>query len=236
MRTKSRIWHGVGVGLVAGGLIVAAAPAAMAAPSATTQLTAPANLRAVSVTDVDIALAWDPAKDSNRKASIIYDLFFDGNPTPFGPLGDTHFDVQSNQAIGMVPGSTHTFRVQAEDTAGHVSSFSNTLVVSFAPGDNTPPTTPTNLRVLNQSPAGVELAWDPSTDESDFTYRVIGLFGCPVLVVPSDTTQVLEPSIDSDPVCGLAPGNTYTFQVFARDAFDNDSGLSNELTVTFSPA
>ena len=235
MSTKTRIWHGLGAFLVVGGLVAAAAPAAHAAPADPKPPTAPGNLHAVSVTDLDIELAWDASRDSNPQASITYDLFFDDNPTPFGPLSDTRFDVQLNQAIGMVPGSAHTFRVRAEDSSGNVSSFSNTLSVSFAPGDDTPPTTPTNLRVASMSAAGVELAWDASTDESEFDYHVIGLVGCPVLVVPSDTTQVLEPSVDSDPVCGLVPGGTYTFQVFARDAFDNDSALSNLVTVTFSP-
>jgi chitinase len=233
MRTTTRTWTGLGAVLVAGAVLMTAAPAALAAPKDRTPPTAPGNLHTVSVTDEDIVLAWDAATDDS--GVVLYNVFFDGNPTPFGPLSDTQFDVHLNQAIGMVPGSTHTFQVQAEDRSGNTSS-SNTLTASFAAGDATPPTTPTNLRLVSQSASGLELAWDPSTDESAFDYHVIGVFGCPVLVVPSGTTQVLEPSVDVDPVCGLVPGVTYTFQVFARDAFDNDSALSNPLTVTFSSA
>jgi hypothetical protein len=83
--------------------------------------------------------------------------------------------------------------------------------VSFAAGDNIPPTAPSNLRVVSNTAAGVELAWDPSTDESDSDYHVV------------------------DPVCGIGPGTTATFSVLARDALDNVSALSNSVTVTFGP-
>ncbi len=229
---NARVWQGLGAIVIGGALLLAGAPAAKAAARDKTPPTAPSNLHAVSITDEDITLAWDASKDNS--GVVLYDLFFDDNPIPFGPLSDNQFDVHLNQAIGMVPGSTHTFQVRAEDTSGN-ASFSNKLTVSFAAGDDTPPTTPTNLHLVSTSASGVELAWDPSTDESTFDYNVVGVFGCPTLVVPSNTTQVLVASVDADPVCGLSPGITYSFQVFARDAFGNDSALSNTATVTFSP-
>jgi hypothetical protein len=211
-------------------VLLAAAPAAMAQED-TTPPTPPGNLHAVSVSDVDIALAWDPSTDDS--GSVNYALFFDDNPTPFLTSADTQFDVHLNRAIGMIPGSSHTFQVRAEDPSGN-HSFSNTLTVSFAPGDNTPPTAPSNLRVVSNTPSGVELAWDPSTDVSDFDYHVAGT-PCSPLVVSGDTTHVLVPSVNSDPVCGLVPGTTATFSVWARDAFVNDSMFSNPVTVTFAP-
>jgi chitinase len=203
-----------------------------AGPVANAQaLTAPSNLRAVSVSDMDIVLAWDPSTDNS--GSVNYAVFFDDNPTPFMVSGDTQFDVHLNQAIGMVPGSTHTFQVRAEDASGD-QSFSNRLTVSFAQGDNTPPTAPSNLRVVSNNASGVELAWDPSTDESDFDYHVAGT-PCSPLVVRGDTTRVLVPSVATDPVCGLVPGSTATFTVWARDSLGNDSAFSNSVSVTFAP-
>jgi hypothetical protein len=212
-------------------VVLAAAPSAMAqTESVTSPPTPPGNLHAVSVSDVAIVLAWDPSTDDS--GSVNYALFFDENPTPFLTSADTRFGVHLNRAIGMIPGSTHTFQVRAEDPAGN-HSFSNELTVSFAPGDNTPPTTPSDLRVVSNTASGVELAWDPSTDESDFDYHVAGT-PCSPLVVSGDTTRVLVPSVDTDPVCGLVPGATATFSVWARDAFDNDSAFSNPVTVTFA--
>jgi chitinase len=213
-------------------VLLAAVPAAMAQREAgTSPPTPPGNLRAVSVSDVDIVLAWDPSTDDS--GSVNYAVFFDDNPTPFLTSADTQFDVHLNRAIGMIPGSTHTFQVRAEDPSGN-HSFSNELTVSFAPGDNTPPTAPSNLRVVSNTASGVELAWDPSTDASDFDYRVAGT-PCSPLVVSGDTTHVLVPSVDTDPVCGLVPGTKATFSVSARDSFDNHSAFSNSVTVTFAP-
>jgi chitodextrinase len=212
--------------------LLAPTPAAMARAQAdTTPPTAPGNLHAISVSAVDIVLAWDASSDDS--GSVNYAVFFDDNPTPFLTSAATRLDVHLNRAIGMTPGSSHTFQVRAEDPSGN-HSFSDELTASFAAGDNTPPTAPSNLRVVSNTTSGVELAWDSSTDESDFDYHVAGA-PCSPLVVSGDTTHVLVPSVATDPVCGLVPGGTATFSVWARDALDNDSAFSNPVTVTFAP-
>jgi chitodextrinase len=212
--------------------LLAATPAAIAQTDAdTTPPTAPGNLRVVSASDVDIVLAWNASTDDS--GSVNYAVFFDDNPTPFLTSADTQLDVHLNRAIGMAPGSSHTFQVRAEDPSGN-HSFSNTLTASFAAGDNTPPTAPSNLRVVSNTASGLELAWDPSTDESDFDYHVAGT-PCSSLAVRGDTTHVLVPSVASDPVCGLVPGGTATFSVRARDSLGNVSAPSNSVTVTFAP-
>jgi len=200
-----------------------AAPTAMAAAPPTP----PGNLHAVSISDTDIVLAWSPSSGDD---SINYAVFFDTNPTPFLTSATTRLDVELNRALGMIPGSTHTFQVRAENASGE-RSFSNKLTVAFAPGDNTPPTAPSHLRVVSNTAAGVELAWDASSDESAFDYHIAGT-PCSPLVVPGTVTHTLVPSIAADPVCGLLPGFTDTFSLWARDEFDNDSAFSNSVTVT----
>lgn len=209
-------------------LLLVAAPGASA--QAEGSLAPPTNLRAVSITDVDIVLAWDAPIDDD--GALNYAVFFDDNPTPFLTSAETTFDVRLNRALGMIPGSSHTFQVRAEDQSGN-HSFSNKLTVSFAPGDNTPPTAPSNLRVVSNTSAGIELAWDPSTDAADFDYRVSGT-PCSPRLVSGDITRILVPSIDTDPVCGLLPGFASTFSVRAIDEFDNTSASSNTVTVTFN--
>jgi chitodextrinase len=231
MSTKARVWHGLGALTIGGAMLFAAAPSAMAAPRDTTPPTAPSNLHAVSITDTDIVLEWNASTDNS--GSVNYAVFFDDNPTPFLTSATTRLDVELNRGIGMIPGSTHTFQVRAEDPSGN-DSFSNKLTVSFAPGDNTPPTAPSNLHVTSITADGVQLAWNPSTDDSDFIYFVDGT-PCGPLQVSGSATQVLIPSVSRDPVCGLVPGSTDTFSVRARDAFDNDSASSNSVTVTLAP-
>lgn len=227
MRSVARRWKGLGAALLGGAVVFMAAPAAMAANGAGP--TPPANLHTVSATSTDIVLAWDAS--TSKSGGINYAVFFDNNPTPFQASGNTQFDVHLNRAIGMTPGSTHTFQVRAEDATGK-ASFSNKLTASFAPGDNTPPTAPANLHVVSNDSQGVGLAWDPSTDESPVSYFVDGGPCSPMQV--GSATQFTWPSISSDPVCGLQPGTTYTFSVRARDSFDNDSAFSNSVTVTFN--
>jgi len=211
------------------GILLAAGPAALARTQAdTTPPTAPGDLHAVSASDTDIVLAWDASTDDS--GSVNYAVFFDDNATPFLISAATQFDVHLNRAIGMVPGSSHRFQVRAEDPSGN-DAFSNSLTVSFAAGDNTPPTAPSGLHVVSNTASGVELAWNPSVDQSDFDYHVAGT-PCSPLVVPGGTTHVLVPSVDADPVCGLVPGSTATFSVWARDSLDNDSAFSNSVTVT----
>jgi hypothetical protein len=200
---------------------------AAAAAEADTPPTPPGNLHAARITDTDIVLEWTASIDDS--GAVNYAVFFDDNPTPFLTSADTTFDVHLNRAIGMIPGSTHSFQVRAEDSSDN-HSFSNTLTASFAPGDNTPPTAPQNLRVVSDTAAGIELAWDPSTDASNFDYRVSG---APCGGGAVTVTHALVPSISSDPVCGIGPGGTYTFAVTALDEFLNASAPSDRLTVTF---
>lgn len=228
MKLMARMWKNAGAVLLGGALLFGAAPAAMAA--APPGPTPPSNLHAVSITDTDIVLAWDQSFD--KRNGINYQIFFDNNPTPILTSADTQFDVHLNRATGMIPGSTHTFQVRAESSSGK-ASFSNELTVSFAPGDNTPPTAPSNLHVVSNDSRGVELAWDPSTDQASFIYFVDGT-PCGPMQLPGNVTQVLVPSVNSDPVCGLLPGFSDTFSVRARDAFDNDSASSNSVTITFN--
>jgi hypothetical protein len=102
---------------------------AAAAAEADTPPTPPGNLHAASITDTDIVLEWTASTDDS--GAVNYAVFFDDNPTPFLTSADTTFDVHLNRAIGMIPGSTHSFRVRAEDPSGN-HSFSNTLTASFA--------------------------------------------------------------------------------------------------------
>lgn len=217
---RTRTLQGLGTFLVAGGALLATAPMAMAATGDTASA-GPSNLHAVSATDTDIVLAWD----GSTASGVNYDLFFDDNPTPFIVGDHTTFDVHLNRAIGMIPGSTHTFQVREDHGAS-----SNTLTASFAPGDNTPPTTPTNLQVTSNDASGVGLAWDPSTDSSSFSYFLNGTPCGPV--DEGSNTRAVVPTTDTDPVCGLVPGSTVTFTVQARDSLDNRSAQSNTVTVT----
>ena len=92
--------------------------------------------------------------------------------------------------------------------------------------DQTPPTTPTNLRVLSLTHTSLTLAWDASTDNSgSFSYSVVK-DGQSFTVPQSRTSYTID---------WLSAGHTYSCYVTAVDGSLNTSGRSNTVTVTTPP-
>ena len=101
---------------------------------------------------------------------------------------------------------------------------------SAAPRDRTPPTTPTNLRVIGSTGTLVRLAWNASTDNSgNFSYHVTqsSVFNTYTVGVPQTRTTLT--------FTGLWPETTYTYTVYAVDAAGNRSGNSNPVSYTAPP-
>lgn len=91
------------------------------------------------------------------------------------------------------------------------------------PRDTTPPSVPTNLRVVAVTEDSVTVRWDASTDNSGtiLRYVVNGLFHS-----GSSTEKTLT---------GLVPGYTFDVRIKAVDPSENESALSAPLTVTTAP-
>ena len=91
------------------------------------------------------------------------------------------------------------------------------------PGDRTPPTAPTNLRVTSLGQTSVTLAWNASTDNmGSVTYSVVK-DGQGFTVPQGQTTYTID---------WLSPGRSYSFYVVARDNSLNQSPPSNTVSVT----
>jgi hypothetical protein len=94
---------------------------------------------------------------------------------------------------------------------------------ALAARDRTRPTKPTNLRVTSTSAYYVNLAWNPSTDNSGvFSYKVWVSYGQTYTVPQTQTTFSLF----------LAPNSTYSFHVYAVDGSGNKSAKSNTVSAT----
>lgn len=89
--------------------------------------------------------------------------------------------------------------------------------------DRTPPTTPTDLRVVALTETSVTLAWDPSTDNSGVFSYSVSKDGQGFTVPQSQTSYKID---------WLSPGRTYSFSVTAVDRALNTSGSSNTVVVT----
>jgi chitodextrinase len=92
------------------------------------------------------------------------------------------------------------------------------------PRDTTPPTTPTNLRVVSATDDSLTLAWNASTDNSGSIHHYE--------VAPGSW----HPGNSTTKVIGfLVPSYTQTYRVRAVDASGNESPQSAPLTATTAP-
>ena len=89
--------------------------------------------------------------------------------------------------------------------------------------DNTPPTTPTNVRVVSVTEDSITIAWDASTDNSGKIHAYIA-------------GGIYHPGTSTTKTFGsLVPNTTRTFWVQAIDPSGNMSGLSEPVTGTTAP-
>ncbi len=106
------------------------------------------------------------------------------------------------------------------------SSHSPSLAPTASAGprrDTTPPTTPTNVRVVAVTDDSITIAWNASTDNSGKLHAYIagGIYH-----PPNSTTKTFT---------GLVPSYTRSFQVQAMDPSGNVSGYSAPITGTTAP-
>jgi hypothetical protein len=89
--------------------------------------------------------------------------------------------------------------------------------------DNTPPSTPTNVRVVAVTEDSITFAWNASTDNSGRIHAYIagGIYH------PGDSTTRTDSS--------LVPNTTRTYRVQAIDPSGNVSALSEPVTATTAP-
>ncbi|HHV64047.1 MAG TPA: hypothetical protein GXX46_03085, partial [Peptococcaceae bacterium] len=104
--------------------------------------------------------------------------------------------------------------------------------------DNQPPTAPANLRSSSKTSSSVTLQWDPSSDDyGPIKYDIYGKKdGEFVLVGSTEDTIFTVIKLGGTSSALLTPETAYTFMVRAVDGGGNESGPSNQITVTTKQA
>lgn len=182
----------------------------------------PGNLTAASGVPT---LFWTPNGESDLAG---YKVYYGTAPRTYSAVVDAG-NVTTFTAANLTAGVTYYFAVTAYDAAGSESGFSNEVTVALAvpvPPIDLPPAPPANLHTL---PGGI-LAWDANTESDLAGYRMY--YGtAPSTYVPEG---VDIGNVTTIPVTVLNPqsGVTYYLAITASDTVGNESGYSNEVTVT----
>lgn len=136
---------------------------------------------------------------------------------------------------GLISGTptqagTFSFLIKANNNGGSGTALV-TLTVTGVSIPDTPPTAPTNLKVISTGFSNVELSWSQSTDNvSVDRYKV---FRDSIFIGDVSNTTISSPSsLVFYSEGNLSPDRVYSYKVSAVDVAGNESGTSNVVTAT----
>lgn len=177
--------------------------------------TPPTNIQMSNLTCDSGTLSWSASSDNVGVAR--YTIYRDGQF-----LAEVS-GSSLNANLTLTPGADWGFYVNALDNAGNVSQASDTLQIQIPQCqiDNTPPSIPTDLQGSAEGTA-IMIDWLPSTDEVGVTGYDIFRDGQKIASTPDNNY------VDT----GLAQDQSYDYTVAARDAQNNVSASSNQVTIT----
>ncbi len=163
----------------------------------------PQGLQATATTPTGTTLGWTPSSDDTSVAGY---YVFEKFGLAWGTLAVA--PVASYAITGLSPGSTHTYAVEAYDSAGNTSDMSDPITVTTP----VPPAAPQNV-VATPATGSVTFSWDPDPAGSTAFYLVQKLTGGVWTTVATQAWPATGAT-----VTGLTRNTTYSFQVLAEDA------------------
>lgn len=187
-------------------------------------LSAPTNLTASATSTPSgpaVVLNWS---DSNSGAIDHYDIYRDGQKIGFvNSPSTTYTDV------GLLSETNYSYYLKAIDTNGVGSPASATVTVTTVPPDTSPPSAPTNLRLLSATKSSISLIWNVSTDN-------VGVNSYQIYSVTVSKGKQLSTLVGSTPntsfsMTGLKANTSHSYFVIALDSAGNKSNPSAVLTV-----
>ncbi|MFS8095537.1 PQQ-dependent sugar dehydrogenase [Lentzea alba] len=179
--------------------------------------TPPRNLQFVSSTHNSVSLKWEAASDN--VGVVGYDIY------QHGQLVTSVGNVLEATATGLRADTEYDWTVFAKDRAGNVSQASNNVPgrTKPAPPDVEAPSVPGNLRGTGVTETSASIAWNASVDNVGVTGYEIHVDGA--------LKQTADGSATTATIAGLTKDQTYRVKVRAKDAQNNFSAFSNEISV-----
>jgi chitodextrinase len=186
--------------------------ATVSAPyGATFDTIAPLNITGLvanNITTSDLTLTWNASTSSD---TVGYDVY--NGSTLLTTVSGTTYSV-----AGLTPSTSYTFTVKAKDNSGNISSGTNITVSTLA--DTVAPNNVTNLVASNILATSLSLSWSASTSPDTVGYDIYN--GLTLLTTVTGTSYS---------VTGLTANTNYTFNVKAKDGYNNvASGASVAVT------
>ncbi|MBM4340562.1 MAG: fibronectin type III domain-containing protein [Deltaproteobacteria bacterium] len=154
------------------------------------------------------------------------------NPQFVGGSGVAAYKLQSGspaRTLGRTITAIHGSSGQTIPAGAYITGNEVIGLVSGAPSDTTPPSTPTNLTATAVSSSQINLSWTASTDNVGVSgYRI---YRCQGTSCTADT-QIATSSTNSYQDTGLAASTTYRYRLRAYDAAGNLSSYSSTASAT----
>ena len=176
--------------------------------------------------DYDV-YCWYP-QGSNRSIRAPYTVYWDGGSQTIEVNQQTN-GGQWNLLVSAKPFATGTSQyvmlTNHTDESGKVVMCDAVKFAYAGGGDTEPPTVPTNLDATAISSTRIDLSWTASTDN-------VGVEGYKIY---RDSVEIDTSPTNSYSDTSCSPDTTYTYEVSAYDAAQNESGKSDPAVETTPP-
>jgi chitodextrinase len=188
--------------------------------------TAPSNLTATAAGSSQINLSWTASTDNVGLHGYSIERCLTASCT-FAVIVPYITSTVYNDP-GLNPSTGYNYRVQASDSAGNLSAYSNIASATTTAVDTQAPTAPSNLTATTASSTQINLSWTASTDNVGVTNYLVEscvTASCTYAQIATTVGTTLSNS-------GLAAGTGYSYRVRATDAAGNLGSYSNVANAT----
>lgn len=174
---------------------------------------APASIYADTIGEDIVRVSWPASSDQSGDTQ--YRIYRDNEL-----IGFTDELFYTDSTVNIL--ETYEYGVTARSSEGYESKLSTTVTVHII--DLTAPTVPLSLDLTSVTSDGVVLNWEASVDNVEVVGYSIYRNGANLTTV--EPTSYTDVSVET--------GSVYTYSVSAKDAAGNESGLSDQVTVSIT--
>jgi len=187
--------------------------------------TAPGNLTAMAASASQINLSWIASTSNVGIAYYAVRRCQGPGCTNFAQIGTSAGTTYND--TGLTASSSYSYQVQAVDSSGNASTFSNSAAATTQASQA--PTAPSNLTAIAAGTSQINLSWIASTSNVGIAYYAVWRCqgaGC------TNFVQIAAQAGTTYSDTGLTASSSYSYQVQAVDKTGNLSPYSSVASAT----